>query len=73
MGAAGGRAGQAAMQEASTAAPSISWDSHTYVSDAPESLVREDDLEGANMEMRRKFEANCRRAQNAICAAEFRP
>ena len=69
MGAAGGRAGQAAMQEASTAAPSISWDSHTYVSDAPESLVREDDLEGANMEMRRKFEANCRRAQNAICAA----
>jgi hypothetical protein len=43
--------------------PSISWDSHTYVDAAPESLVRDDDLSGANMDMRRRFEANCRRAQ----------
>jgi len=60
---------EAATGEKPTAAPSISWDSHTYVSEAPESLVREDDLAGANMDMRRRFEANCRRAQNAICAA----
>jgi len=66
---AGGRAGQLAMQEASTAAPSISWDSHTYVSAAPDTLVRDDDLEGADMDMRRRFEANCRRAQNEICKA----
>jgi len=50
-------------------APSISWDSHTYVDSVPDSLVREDDLEGANNEMRRKFEANCRRAQDVICKA----
>jgi len=50
-------------------APSITWDSHTYVDAAPESLVRDDDLSGANMDMRRRFEANCRRAQNEICAA----
>ena len=43
--------------------PSISWDSHVYVDEAPESLVRDDDLAGANMDMRRRFEANCRRAQ----------
>ena len=43
--------------------PSISWDSHTYVDEVPDSLVREDDLDGANMDMRRRFEANCRRAQ----------
>merc|ERR1719298_56082 len=49
--------------------PSISWDSHTYVDQAPESLVRDDDLSGANMDMRRRFEANCRRAQNEICKA----
>jgi len=49
--------------------PAITWDSHTYVSEAPESLVREDDLDGANMDMRRRFEANCRRAQNEICRA----
>jgi len=49
--------------------PSISWDSHVYVDEAPESLVRDDDLAGANMDMRRRFEANCRRAQNEICKA----
>merc|ERR1719379_2620906 len=58
-----------AQGEAATAAPSISWDSHNYVDEAPESLVRDDDLAGANMDMRRRFEANCRRAQNEICAA----
>jgi len=47
----------------------ITWDSHKYVSEAPETLVRDDDLSGANMDMRRRFEANCRRAQNAICKA----
>merc|ERR1719199_928505 len=47
----------------------LSWDSHTYVDEVPDSLVREDDLKGANMDMRRRFEANCRRAQQAICAA----
>ena len=52
-----------AVGEAKTAAPSISWDSHNYVDEAPESLVRDDDLAGANMDMRRRFEANCRRAQ----------
>jgi coproporphyrinogen III oxidase len=55
--------------EKKAAAPSISWDSHTYVDAAPESLVRDDDLAGANVDMRRRFEANCRRAQEAICAA----
>ena len=55
--------------EAKAAPPSISWDSHTYVDQAPESLVRDDDLSGANMDMRRRFEANCRRAQNEICKA----
>jgi len=49
--------------------PTLSWDSHTYVESAPDSLVRDDDLEGANNEMRRAFEANCRRAQEAICKA----
>mmetsp|Transcript_23267 Transcript_23267/g.50878 ORF Transcript_23267/g.50878 Transcript_23267/m.50878 type:complete len:376 (-) Transcript_23267:418-1545(-) len=49
-------------------APSISWDSHTYVDEVPDSLVRDDDL-GGNMDMRRRFEANCRRAQNEICKA----
>merc|ERR1719486_688310 len=57
------------MAEAATSAPSISWDSHTYVDEVPETLVREDDLAGANMDMRRRFEANCRRAQEAICKA----
>merc|ERR1719199_1395921 len=47
----------------------LSWDSHTYVDEVPDSLVREDDLAGANMDMRRQFEANCRRAQNEICKA----
>ena len=51
------------MAEAAAAAPSISWDSHKYVDSAPETLVRDDDLSGANMDMRRRFEANCRRAQ----------
>jgi coproporphyrinogen III oxidase len=55
--------------EAKAAPPSITWDSHTYVDQAPESLVRDDDLSGANMDMRRRFEANCRRAQNEICKA----
>ena len=27
--------------------PAITWDSHTYVDAAPESLVRDDDLSGA--------------------------
>uniref|UniRef100_A0A7S3AIS1 coproporphyrinogen oxidase n=1 Tax=Haptolina ericina TaxID=156174 RepID=A0A7S3AIS1_9EUKA len=57
------------MAEAAAAAPSISWDSHKYVDSAPETLVRDDDLSGANMDMRRRFEANCRRAQEAICKA----
>jgi len=47
----------------------LSWNSHTYVYEVPDSLVREDDLAGANMDMRRQFEANCRRAQNEICKA----
>jgi len=64
-----GRASTPTMAEASTAAPSISWDSHTYVDSVPETLVREDDLAGANMNMRRRFEENCRRAQNAITKA----
>jgi len=71
--AAGGRQAVPQMAEATTAGPDaksgISWDSHTYVDDVPDSLVREDDLTGANMDMRRKFEANCRRAQEAICKA----
>jgi len=69
VGGASGRASSATMAEASTAAPSISWDSHQYVDSAPESLVRDDDLSGANMDMRRRFEENCRRAQTAICKA----
>lgn len=60
---ANGRASSPAMAEAAAAAPSISWDSHKYVDSAPETLVRDDDLSGANMDMRRRFEANCRRAQ----------
>ena len=32
--------------EAKAAPPSITWDSHTYVDQAPESLVRDDDLSG---------------------------
>ena len=40
----------------------LSWNSHTYISEAPESLVREDDMKGANEDMRRRFEQNCRRA-----------
>lgn len=64
-----GRTSTPSMAEASTAAPSISWDSHKYVESAPDSLVRDDDLSGANMDMRRRFEANCRRAQDAITAA----
>ena len=59
---------EAATGEKPSAAPSISWDSHTYVSSAPESLVRDDDLKGANMDMRRRFEANCRRAQVRVNA-----
>ena len=51
------------MGEVKTAAPSISWDSHKYVESAPTTLVREDDLAGANQDMRRRFEENCRRAQ----------
>ena len=47
----------------------LSWNSHTYVDSVPDSLVRDDNLPGANMDMRRKFEANCRRAQNVICEA----
>ena len=50
-------------------ASGISWDSHQYVDQAPESLIRDDDLQGANQDMRRRFEENCRRAQNAICKA----
>ena len=49
--------------------PELSWNSHKYVEEVPDSLVREDDLAGANMDMRRRFEANCRRAQEEICAA----
>ena len=61
------------MAEATTADPTkdsgLSWNSHTYVDSVPDSLVRDDNLPGANMDMRRKFEANCRRAQNVICEA----
>ena len=63
----------AQMAEATTADPTkdsgLSWNSHTYVDSVPDSLVRDDNLPGANMDMRRKFEANCRRAQNVICEA----
>jgi len=66
------RAGAVLMAEAATseksAAPSISWDSHTYVDSAPESLVKDDD-NLASLGMRKKFEENCRRAQAAICSA----
>merc|ERR1719183_1708145 len=64
--------GAPTMAEAATkpdSASGISWDSHTYVDAVPDSLVRDDDLKGANMGMRRRFEANCRRAQDAICKA----
>jgi len=57
--------------EAPTAKPApgaITWDSHVYVDEVPDSLVRDDD-KAANMDMRRRFEANCRRAQQEICAA----
>jgi len=69
------QAGAPQMQEAATKAKEpgeksgLGWNSHTYVDEVPDSLVREDDLSGANMDMRRRFEANCRRAQDAICAA----
>ena len=66
------RGGTLVMAEAATTekseSPSISWDSHTYVDSAPESLVRDDDGL-ATLGMRRKFEENCRRAQGVICAA----
>jgi len=58
----------AAATEKKPLPPKITWDSHTYVDEVPDSLVREDDL-GGNMDMRRRFEANCRRAQNEICKA----
>tara|TARA_B110001452_G_scaffold197632_1_gene167575 strand:+ start:1583 stop:2641 length:1059 start_codon:yes stop_codon:yes gene_type:complete len=62
------------MQETDTAGAEqkksgLGWNSHTYVDEVPDTLVREDDLEGSNMDMRRRFEANCRRAQDAICKA----
>jgi len=68
----GGAAPQ--MQETATAGAEqkksgLGWNSHTYVDEVPDTLVREDDLEGSNMDMRRRFEANCRRAQDAICKA----
>jgi len=50
-------------------ASGISWDSHEYVEKAPDTLVRDDDMSGANMDMRRRFEENYRRAQNNICNA----
>jgi len=43
----------------------IGWDSHVPIEAAPETLVR--GVEG-NESMRRRFEAMCREAQNAICA-----
>ena len=60
------RGGAAPVMEAATEEQKksgLSWNSHTYVDEVPDSLVRDDDLAGANMEMRRRFEANCRRAQ----------
>ena len=36
---------------------------------APEQCPKEGNLPDANMEMRRRFEANCRRAQDEICKA----
>ena len=49
----------------------LGWNSHTYVDEVPETLVKDDEgnLPDANMEMRRRFEANCRRAQDEICKA----
>ena len=44
----------------------LSWDSHSYVDDAPDTLVR--GVEG-NESMRRKFELMCREAQDKICKA----
>ncbi len=60
---------RAAAAEPKASPPSISWDSHTYVDAAPESLVRDDGGTKGNNDMRRRFEANCRRAQNEICKA----
>jgi len=49
----------------------LGWNSHTYVDEVPDTLVKDDEgnLPDANMEMRRRFEANCRRAQDEICKA----
>jgi len=44
----------------------IGWDSHSPINDIPESLVKT--IEG-NDNMRRKFEALCRKAQMSICTA----
>ena len=66
------RVGPLAMLSSSTPdAPSkpgseLSWDSHSYVDDAPDTLVR--GVEG-NESMRRKFELMCREAQDKICQA----
>jgi hypothetical protein len=46
--------------DAAAPGPSIGWDSHQAVSEAPESLVR--GIEG-NESMRRRFEQACRAAQ----------
>ena len=43
------------MAEAPSKAPSISWDSHTYVDQAPASLVREDDANAGNSDLRKRF------------------
>jgi len=67
--AATGRSSNGPTMKGAAPPPTLLWDSHRYVSEAPETLVREDDLTGANMDMRRRFEANCRRAQDAICKA----
>lgn len=44
----------------------LSWDSHSYIDSAPDTLVK--GVEG-NESMRRKFEAMCRVAQDKICDA----
>jgi len=58
-------------QQQEQAKSGLGWNSHTYVDEAPETLLKEDEgnLPNANMEMRRRFEANCRRAQDEICKA----
>ena len=51
--------------------PNLNPDPNPNPNEVPETLVKDDEgnLPDANMEMRRRFEANCRRAQDEICKA----